>query len=258
VSRACNLVNLNRKSYHYRSKKQFSDKTIEKELLALAEQHTCYGFPMLFNMLRSKGYPWNHKRVYRIYCKLKLNLRRKQKKRLAPRTKKTLTIPSQLNHCWSLDYMSDALSDGRKFRTANVIDDANREALSVLVSYSLPSLRITRWLDNIAAWRGYPKNIRTDNGPENISKQFKAWASKHDIEIIYIQPGKPAQNGLIERFNRSYREGILAMYLFDSIKEVQQLTDEWLDHYNFERPHKSLGYMTPGQFAALELGSDST
>ena len=223
---------------------------IKKELLTLAELYPQYGFPMFFNLLRSKNFTWNHKRIHRIYKELRLNLRRKPKKRLAPRTKKVLTIPESINQCWSLDYMSDALTDGRKFRTANIIDDASREGLSILVSYSLPSLRITRWLDELAYWRGYPKKIRVDNGPENISKVFLKWAQQHAIEVIYIQPGKPAQNGLIERFNRSYREGVLSMYLFDSISEVQQVTDKWLEHYNFERPHGSLGYLPPSQFAA--------
>jgi putative transposase len=161
-----------------------------------------------------------------------------------------LNIPNKLNECWPLDYMIDALTDGQKFITANIIDDASREERSILVSYSLPSLRITRWLDELAYWRGYPKKIRVDNGPENISKVFLNWAREHGIELIYIQPGKPAQNGLIERFNRSYREGVLSMYLFDSINEVQQVTDKWLEHDNFERPHGSLGYLSPSHFVA--------
>lgn len=200
-------------------------------------------------MLRSKGYSWNHKRVYRIYKELNLNLKRKPKKRLAPRTAKKIIIPNEINQCWSLDYMSDSLFNGKKFRTANVLDDANREVMDILVSHSLPSQKLTRWLDNIASWRGYPKQIRVDNGPENISEHFRVWAKKHKIELLFIQPGKPAQNSLIERFNRTYRESILNMYLFDSITEVQQLTDQWLEHYNFDRPHKSLGYLSPKQFA---------
>ena len=133
----------------------------------------------------------------------------------------------------------------------------NREALSILASTSLPSRRITRWLDNIAFWRGYPKAIRVDNGPENIAKHFQAWAKDHGIEVNYIQPGKPAQNGYIERFNRSYREAILDSYLFRDIREVQRLTDEWVYHYNHERPHESLNNMTPCQYAKVLGGENS-
>lgn len=192
---------------------------------------------------------FNHKRVYRNYCELKLNLKRRPKKRLAPRTLQTLIQPEQLNKCWSLDYMGDALMTGRQFRTANVIDDCNREGLGISVSFSLPSRRITKWLDRIAAVRGYPDSIRVDNGPENVSHFFQEWAQKHNIEIKFIQPGKPAQNGYIERFNRSYREAILDPYLFKDISQVQKLTDEWLTHYNEERPHEALNNLTPRQFA---------
>ena len=160
-------------------------------------------------MIRNQGYCFNHKRVRRIYCELKLNLKIKPRKRLAPRTKVTLEEPKQVNQCWSLDYMSDALMNGNKFRTANVIDDCNRGALGILASSSLPSARITRWLDRLAEKHGYPDRIRVDNGPENLSKHFQQWAKGRNIEIQYIQPGKPAQNAYIERFNRTYREAVI-------------------------------------------------
>ena len=191
---------------------------------------------------------FNHKRIYRAYCDLKLNLKIKPKKRLAPRTKVQLTHPSKPNLCWSLDYMSDSLSHGRRFRTANIIDDYNREVLGIKVAYGLPAKQLTLWLEQIAETRGYPQQIRVDNGPENISKHFMAWASSRGIHIKYIQPGKPAQNAYIERFNRSYREAVLDMYLFRSIGEAQRLTNCWFKHYNQERPHEALGFMTPQQY----------
>lgn len=218
-------------------------------LKALATQYTDYGFDKLFELLKARGYIYNHKRVYRLYCELGLNIRVKPKKRLAPRTKETLEVPSQLNQCWSLDYMSDALVSGIKFRTANVIDDCSRECLGILVSFSLPTRQITHWLDHLACERGYPDKIRVDNGPENISKAFKKWAKRHSITIHYIQPGKPAQNAFIERFNRTYRQAILNQHWFNSIAEAQAITDDWLEHYNKERPHQSLGQLAPWQFA---------
>lgn len=217
-------------------------------MLQLSADHPRYGFKKLFRMIRAEGFFMNHKRCYRIYCELKLNLKRKNKKRLPKRVERALVQPLQSNECWSLDFMSDALFTGKRFRTANVIDDFNREGLGIEIGFSIPAQRVTRWLDNIAVIKGYPKIIRVDNGPENISKHFNNWAKKHGIIIQFIQPGKPAQNAYIERFNRSYREEVLDLYLFKSIHEVQQLTNSWLIHYNQMRPHEALGFKTPSEF----------
>lgn len=225
------------------------DSVIEKKLKELAEKHVRYGFKKIFHKLRALGFDWNHKRVYRVYCGLKLNLRRKPKKRLPTREKVSLSVPTTTNHTWSLDYMSDALTNGRKIRTANVIDDCNREVLGIKVSTSLPAQHVTLFLEEVIAQRGCPHKIRMDNGPENISKIMKKWAKNKNIVLEYIQPGEPAQNGFIERFNRTYREEILDMNLFKNIQEVQSITDQWMREYNTERPHQSLGNLTPHEFA---------
>jgi putative transposase len=219
-------------------------------LLQLAKEHARWGFDMMFLQLRRQGYSWNHKRVYRVYCELKLNLQTKPKKRIPSREKGSLIQPILPNVCWSIDFMSDALMTGQKFRTLNVIDDYNREALDIRVAISLPAIIVTKYLDRIAEKRGYPREIRTDNGPEFLSKTFVKWVKEHGIKLNYIQPGKPCQNGYIERFNRTYREDILDMYLFGSIREVQQITRDWLYVYNYDRPHQSLANMTPVEFAA--------
>ena len=242
---ACRVVRIDRKTYRYQPIKNKDNEMIKKLLLKLSSQHPQYGFRVLFGIIRSLGHPWNHKRVRRLYCELKLNLKRKPKKRLAPRTAKVLLVPPKPNQVWSLDYMSDALGTGRRFRTANVIDDCRRECLGICVRFSLPACLITRWLDKIGKERGYPKVIRVDNGPENLSKSFKNWAVSHEIKIHYIQPGKPAQNAFIERFNRTYREAILDMYQFDNLQEVKDLTRKWILHYNHERPHQALGMQPP-------------
>lgn len=221
---------------------------IESNLKSLSEEFPRYGFKKLYELLRSRIGHYNHKRVHRIYCMLGLNLKRKPKKRLAPRTKLKLKQPVHKNECWSLDYMCDALKSGQRFRTANVIDDFNRECIGIHVAFSLPAVHITNWLDNIARWRGYPKQIRVDNGPENCAHHFIKWAKGHNIEVLYIQPGKPAQNGYVERFNRSYREAVLDMYLFDNLRQVQLLTDDWIEHYNNERPHEALGNVAPAHY----------
>jgi putative transposase len=225
------------------------DPQIKQELLALADQHKRYGFWKLYPLLRRQGFSWNNKRVYRVYCELKLNLRKRPKKRLPSREKLALVQPAHSNTCWSLDYMSDALMNGRRFRTVNVLDDCNREALGIRASFSLPSERVIEFLDEIAARRGYPNQLRVDNGPENISSVMVQWAQKHHVTIQYIQPGKPAQNAYIERFNRTYREEVLDMNLFYGISHIQAITDEWLIKYNGERPHESLGNLTPWEFS---------
>jgi putative transposase len=240
-------MRLSRSSFSYKAKVS-DDSQIKQKMLDLADKHKRYGFRKIFHLLKKSGLPWNHKRVYRIYCELKLNLKRKPKKRLPVREKIALNQPAHMNHTWSLDYMSDVLISGKRFRTANVIDDHNREVLGIKASSSLPAKRITEFLDDIALLRGYPKELRMDNGPENISRVMKQWAQDHNVALKFIEPGKPAQNGYIERFNRTYREEILDMYLFRNIDEVQQLTDQWMREYNSERPHHSLGNLTPCEY----------
>lgn len=258
VNRACRLASIDRKTYSYQSKGVQMTTEICQLLSELAKEHPRYGFKKLFEMIRLKGYCWNHKRVYRHYIGLKLNLKRKPKKRLAPRTAEQLTQPPRLNVCWSLDFMSDALTSGKRFRTLNILDDCNREGIGIFAALSLPATAVTQWLDEIAMWRGYPLKIRVDNGPENIAQHFKNWAKSHNVAVHYIQPGKPAQNGYIERFNRSYREEVLDMYLFENLTQVQQLTDKWLVHYNENRPHESLGNLPPTQFAKQLKWENST
>lgn len=246
--RACRLMRLSRSSFFYKAK-LLNDDQIKQRVLDLADKYKRYGFRKIFHLLRKSGFQWNHKRVYRIYRELKLNLKRKPKKRLPAREKVALGQPTQMNQMWSLDYMSDTLNNGKRFRTVNIIDDHNREALGIRVSNSLPAIRVTEFLDDIAVSRGYPKELRMDNGPENISHVMEQWAQKHNVILKFIEPGKPAQNGYIERFNRTYREEILDMYLFRNIDEVQQLTNQWIQEYNNQRPHHSLGNLTPCEYA---------
>jgi len=252
--RACRLLQLSRSVKAYNSRKK-PDTVIAQSLRELAEQHKRYGFRKLFQLLKRRGIAVNHKRAYRIYCDLKLNLKCKPKKRLPVRVPLKLEQPVAANITWSLDYMSDSLSTGQKFRTVNVIDDFNREAIGIMANTALPAHRVTGYLDIIAAGRGYPKMLRFDNGPENISQTMHKWARKNAVELKYIEPGKPAQNGYIERFNRTYREEVLDMYLFKDVAEVQSITDSWLVEYNTLRPHHSLGYLTPHEWAAQKSTS---
>lgn len=200
--------------------------------------------------LRLLGHHWNHKRVYRVYRQMQLNLRVKPKKRLPSRHPRPLGQPERPNVCWSADFMADSLSNGRQFRTLNVIDDFNREVLWIEVDTSLPSKRVERVMDQLAAERNsYPTALRSDNGGEFIAHSLAAWASKNAVELAFIDPGKPAQNGYIERFNRTYREDVLDAYLFDDLQQVRDITEVWMEEYNTLRPHDALGGLTPRLFA---------
>ena len=200
--------------------------------------------------LRNQGFTWNHKRIYRVYCGLGLNQRIKPKKRFPVRHPQPLAQPPAANMCWSVDFMSNSLTDGRAFRTFNIIDDFNREALWIEVDTSLPAQRIIRVFDQVASERGYPTVIRSDNGPEFIAHALAAWAHDHQLTWAFIMPGKPAQNGYVERFNRTYREDVLDAYLFDTLEDVRTITDDWILEYNSIRPHDALAGSTPLAFAA--------
>lgn len=248
--RACRLLGISRSGMRYQPKPR-QDGVIRELLLRLAASKPRWGFEKMFAWLRSRGHRWNHKRVRRVYRELALNLRIKPRKRVPKRYPEPLAVPGGPNECLSLDFMSDALQDGRRFRTLNVIDDFNREAVAIEIDTSLPAQRVVRLLDQIAAWRGYPARIRCDNGPEFIGYRLEEWAALHGVVIDFIEPGKPAQNAYIERFNRTYREEVLDLYLFSSLNEVREITGEWIADYNRDRPHAALGGMTPHRYAAV-------
>jgi putative transposase len=248
VHQACGIFGLSETVYYYKSKSKSEDIVIENELRILAEVHTNWGFWMMFYHLRLNQHKWNHKRVYRVYTDMKLNMRRKYKRRLPARVKEPLLQPLMPNITWSMDFMHDSLQFGKTFRSFNVIDDFNREALNITIDTSLNSKRVIRELSQLIDWRGKPEKIRVDNGPEFIANALNEWAKENGIELQFIQKGKPQQNGYIERFNRSYRTEILDAFAFDNLKQVRTLTQAWMWSYNNERPHSALKYHTPTQF----------
>ncbi len=207
------------------------------------------GFWKLYGRIRNEGYQWNHKRLHRVYKMMGLNIRRKARKRLPARVKQPLEVPEKLNQSWSMDFMNDSLMSGRRFRTLNLIDDYNREALAIEVDTALPAERVIRVLEETVEFRGKPHQIRVDNGPEFISSKLVQWCQQREIRLLYIQPGKPMQNGYIERFNGSYRKDVLDAYLFEDLHQVRALTELWMQDYNHSRPHDSLGGRSPAGFA---------
>lgn len=225
---------------------------IAEWLLRLTHRHPTWGFGLCYFHLRNvQGYDWNHKRIYRIYRELQLNLRIKPKRRIKRDKPNALRVPEAINEVWSVDFMHDALIDGRSFRTFNVLDDFNREGLGIEVDFSLTADRVVRSLDNIIAWRGKPEALRMDNGSEFLSHTFCKWAEVNNIELRFIQPGKPAQNAYIERFNRTVRHEWLNYHLFNSIAHAQETATAWLWGYNNERPNTAIGGITPYQKLAL-------
>jgi putative transposase len=256
VSRACKLVSLPRSQFYYNPIKD--DAEVIQALQDLAFEHPSYGFRKLFAYIRRSGKGWNHKKVYRVYKLLKLNKKRKGKRRLPARVKQPLEQQSSVNRVWSMDFMSDSMVGGRKFRALNVMDDGSREALAIEVDTSLSSKRAIRVLERIIEQRGKPAYIRTDNGPEFTSKEMEIWAKERGITMQYIQPGRPMQNGYIERFNRLYREAVLNAYLFFDLYQVKQLTEEWMIEYNERRPHEALNNLTPEEWKTNLLLTDKS
>jgi putative transposase len=251
LGRACRLVNLSRSVYYYQSHRD--DHQVIDKLQGLAEKRPTEGFWKMYFRLRKEGLQWNHKRIHRVYKLLKLNMKRKGKRRLPARILHPLESVNRINVSWSMDFMSDALVSGRKFRVLNLLDDYNREALAIEVDTSFRSERVIRVLEQIVKWRGKPQRIRVDNGPEFISSKLGLWCEENQINLQFIQPGKPSQNAYIERFNGSFRRDVLDAYLFETLVQVRILAEEWMNDYNYDRPHDALNGRSPADMLAVDL-----
>jgi putative transposase len=244
---ATKAVRLSQSTIRYKRKPKQDAEVIE-ELQQLVEKHPSIGFWKCYYRIRRKGITWNHKRIYRVYTALKLNLRRRAKKRLPARVKQALFQPKSMNEVWSVDFMNDSLWNGRTFRLLNIMDDYNREVLHIEIDTSLPTTRLIRTLAYLREFRGLPKMIRVDNGPEFISQKLDEWCKEHQITLVFIQPGKPTQNAYVERCNGNIRRELLNAYVFTSLKEVREKAEQWRVDYNCSRPHQALGFVPPAQY----------
>ena len=239
-------IGWSRSTWYYESK--IDDTEIIEKFKELLETHSNRGFENYYHRIRREGYKWAWSRMLRVYREMGLVRRPKVRKRIPEELRKPLYQPEELNEVWSMDFMSDNLDDGRPFRVLNIIDDCIRESLLSAGSISYPAQRVVRRLEELIEYYGVPKYIRTDNGPEFRSHEYKDWCKINGIERVYSKPGKPMQNGYIERFNRTFREDVLDAYLFSSTKQFNVLALKWCEDYNDNHPHKSLGKISPRAF----------
>jgi putative transposase len=246
--RACGLINLSPSTFSYK-KHGRSDDDLRCRLLGLAGQRPRYGYRRLHVLVRREGVIVNHKRLYRIYREEGLAVRRRRRKRIAAGVRRPLTVPSQVNERWSMDFTADTLADGRSFRTLNIVDDFSRECLAIEVDTSLPGLRVARVLDRLAEERGLPRAIVLDNGPELTGKVLDAWAYRRGVDLRFIRPGKPIENAFIESFNGKFRDECLNEHWFTGLNDARFTIEIWRRDYNEVRPHSSLGGLTPAAFA---------
>lgn len=248
VKASCDAASISRSSFYYKLKRN-DDAQVKEQIEIAIDKRPRRGFPKIFDAIRRKKFKWNHKKVYRVYKENEFQLKHRKKQRLEAAERKPMPTSNELNEVWSIDFMSDGLTNGRKFRTFNVLDDFNRECLALEADTSLPSARVIGSLETIGEERGYPKYIRSDNGPEFISHSFRRFCCSRRIRHRRIEPGKPQQNSYIERFNRSYREDILDMHAFRNLQQVRDLSGDWQIEYNCDRGHKSLGGKSPVEYA---------
>jgi len=232
-----------------RSAHKRHDDALRAELVTLATSHPRLGYRMLHALIEGGGTTVNHKRVYRIYREEGLMVRRRRRKKLV-RGRVAMVAPQRPGDRWSMDFVSDQLMDGRRFRVLNVIDDCTKRCLWQEVDFSLSGHRVVRVLEQLVALYGKPKAVLMDNGPEFTSVAMQLWARRNGIVQLFIQPGKPMQNAYVESFNGKFRDECLNENLFLDIEEARRIIESWGTFYNTIRPHSSLGYVPPEQFEA--------
>ena len=248
--RACQLVGLSRTVLHYASKAQPENEQLQARLVELAGERRRFGYRRLHALVRREGVSVNHKRLYRLYSDAGLTVRRRKRRHGVAVERQALALPSGPNDVWSMDFVSDALASGRRIKVLTIVDDFSKESVDLAVDFGISGQYVTRVLDQAARFRGYPKAIRTDQGPEFTGKALDQWACRHGVQLKLIQAGKPTQNAFIESFNGRFRDECLNDHWFTSLAEARILIAAWRQDYNQHRPHSALDYQTPAEFAA--------
>ena len=249
--RACGLVRVGRGTCRYEAVRREANEALRSKLRELAMVRRRFGYRRLHALLRREGFAVNHKRVYRLYVEEQLWVRKRGRKRRLGVPRTAMLVPKQINEVWSVDFVSDALVSGRRFRALTIADDFSREAPAIEVDTSLGGVRVTRVLDRLQQERGLPLQIRSDNGPEFISKAVEQWTYEHGVEWHFIEPGKPIENAYIESFNARFRDECLNENWFINLADARQKIEAWRQDYNQRRPHSALGYRTPEEFRQL-------
>lgn len=244
---ACRLSSVSRTGYRYKHQKKH-DGALKARLTELASQYTRYGYLMLHNLLKQEGLVINKKRTYRLYTEQGLQVRTKHRKKLS-RPRQPLGIPIQVNQRWSMDFVSDQLSNGRRFRILNVVDDYSRELIGQLVALSINGAMVARFLTQLIEQRSKPRKVVCDNGTEFTSKAMFFWSQETQVTLGFIQPGKPTQNAFVESLNGKFRNECLNQHWFRTLEEARYEINVWREHYNHVRPHSSLNYLPPVEYA---------
>lgn len=246
--RACGLIGIHRSTIRYRPRVRTED-VLRQRLIELARARARFGYRLLHVLLRREGHVVNHKRVLRLYRLAGLNLRRQKRKRMPSLARGVLALPTRPNECWALDFVSDTLAWGRRIGCLTVVDCFTRESPAIEVDTSVPGARVVRVLEDVATQRGLPTTIVMDNGPELTSRVLDQWAYDHGVQLRFIDPGKPVQNAFIESFNGRFRDECLNQHWFVNLGHARRIVEAWRLDYNRARPHSSLGYLTPDEFA---------
>lgn len=249
--RACRLVGLSRDCYRHPPSTTPENAQLNAVIIDLAQARRRFGYRRIHDLLRPVFPGVNHKRVYRLYSNANLAVRKRKKAKRPLSERVPLQIAQHVNEVWSMDFVSDSLANGRRIKCLTVADDFTHECVDIAVDYGISGQYVTRMLDRAALFRGYPAAVRTDNGPEFTSRAFMAWALKHGIRHLLIEPGRPMQNGYIESFNGKFRDECLNEHWFETLPQARTKISEWRQDYNEVRPHSSCKRMPPAKFAAL-------
>lgn len=258
VRRACKLIGLSRTSFEYKPVIRPDEEVIRKRLKELAQTRRRFGCPRLHVMLRREGFMINHKRTERLYRQEGLILRIRRRKKMSSLLRTEIPKPNYPHHIWSMDFMRDSMANGRTIKVLSVVDEYTRKCFRIEVDTSINGVRVVRVLTEIAQTEGFPGIIIIDNGPEFISKALDAWAYERGVKLTFIRPGKPVENAYIESFNGRFRDECLNENWFLSLEHARRIIEKWRIDYNNERPHSSLGYLTPEEFIRKETEKIST